>query len=172
MPDSPQENSLFKYSGPLTIQFINESCKDIEKELGTNTLTGKKLYSIFVELAQNIFYYSSETCHIGNETHGIGDIELLEDGVSYRLKAGNVVETKSLQILEKKCRLINNLDRSELRKLKFEQRNSTEKNPDSKGAGVGLIQIALTADDSLKVGFEPLGNRKTYFSLSVGVKKI
>ena len=55
-----QENIILSYKGPITAMLIAELSRDIRKEIRSNKKASKKVFSVFMELAQNVLYYSSE----------------------------------------------------------------------------------------------------------------
>lgn len=166
------EDIIVSYKGPFSSTIMYEMSKEIQNRLVTDLVTGKKIYSIFIELAQNIFNYSSEINRFGVRKEGIGSIVVTESAENYAVTAGNLVSSKSLPILIDKCQLINGSDRETLRRLKFEEKNREQgSNELSKGAGVGLIHIALTSAEPLEVEFAELDEDTSFFAISVIVKK-
>jgi Family of unknown function (DUF6272) len=163
---------MMSYKGPMSDVIIYELSKDVQDKLIEDPKAGKKVYSIFMELAQNVFFYSSETTHFADKTYRIGSIVLTQDEDNYTLTAGNIVEKKWIPVLWDRCEMINSMDRESLRKLKFEQRDSGEKASDnSKGAGIGLVQMALTSAQPVSVEFRDMNDSHSFFALSVSVRK-
>lgn len=162
---------LVSYKGPMSDVIIYEISKELQNKLAQDPKSGKKVYSIFMELAQNIFFYSAETSKIGDKEYRVGTIVITEDEDFYTLMAGNLVEKKWIPSLWDKCELINSLDREALRRLKFEQRINPNEDERSRGAGIGLIQIALTSAQPISVEFRDIDNKQSFFALAVSVKK-
>ena len=163
---------IISYKGPMSDVIIHEISKEIQSRLTADPKSGKKIYAIFMELAQNIFFYSSESTTLGGQTYRIGSIVLSEEGDNYILTTGNIVDKKWIPILWDRCEMINNMDRETLRKMKFEQRDSgIMSTENSKGAGIGLIQIALTSAQPISIEFRDINEQKSFFALSVSVKK-
>ncbi|GAB4342508.1 MAG: SiaB family protein kinase [Flammeovirgaceae bacterium] len=162
---------LISYKGAMSSAIITEVCKEIESFWGENNLLGKKIYNIFVELAQNISYYSVEKDVVGNEIIGKGYCIIEQQDDSVHLIACNVVENETIKILDEKCKLINSLDRPSLRKLKFNQREFPNNEKNSRGAGVGLIQVALIAENNINSLFLEIDKDYSLFRLSVNIQK-
>lgn len=166
------EDVIISYKGPMSDVIINEISREIQERLSSDPKSGKKIYAIFMELAQNIFFYSSESTTLGGKTYRIGSIVLSQEEENYTLTAGNIVDKKWIAVLWDKCEMINSMDRDSLRKLKFEQKDKGEYSSDnSKGAGIGLIQIALTSAQPISIEFRDIDEHKSFFALSVNVKK-
>ncbi|MBT33019.1 MAG: hypothetical protein CMO01_25455 [Thalassobius sp.] len=62
------------------------------------------------------------------------------------------------------------MDKDDLRKLKKEQRNKPQGSR-SKGAGIGLIQVALTSGNPLQMEVRQVDDQVSFFSLSVKINK-
>jgi|JI81BgreenRNA_FD_contig_91_654305_length_1504_multi_9_in_0_out_0_2 hypothetical protein len=166
------EDVIISYKGPMSDVIIHEISKEIQAKFAQDPKSGKKIYSIFMELAQNIFFYSSESTTLGGNTYRIGSIVLSQENDNYVLTAGNIVDKKWIPVLWDKCEMINSMDREALRKLKFEQKDTGELSTEnSKGAGIGLIQIALTSAQPISIEFRDINDHKSFFALSVSVKK-
>ncbi|MEM9982304.1 MAG: SiaB family protein kinase [Bacteroidota bacterium] len=162
---------IVSYKGPMSDVIIHEISKDIQNKVIEDPKAGKKVYSIFMELAQNIFFYSGEVTQFGDKAYRIGSIVLSQDEGNYTLTAGNIVDKKWVPVLWDRCELINSLDRAALRKLKFEARDDNDKSENSKGAGIGLIQVALTSAQPISVEFRDIDDQTSFFALSVNIVK-
>jgi Family of unknown function (DUF6272) len=166
------EDVIVSYKGPFSSTIMYEMSKEIQNRLVKDLVAGKKVYSIFMELAQNIFNYSAEVNKFGIRNEGIGTIVVTESQELYSITAGNLVSRRAVPILVDKCQLINNSDRETLRRLKFEEKNRTgAANEFSKGAGVGLIHIALTSAEPLEAEVAEINEEISFFAISVNVKK-
>jgi hypothetical protein len=50
------DDVLISYKGPMSDVIIHEISKEIQSRLNSDPKSGKKVYAIFMELAQNIFF--------------------------------------------------------------------------------------------------------------------
>ncbi|MCS6833403.1 MAG: SiaB family protein kinase [Flammeovirgaceae bacterium] len=162
---------LASYYGAMSSMIISEVCKEISSFWGQEHAVGKKIYNIFVELAQNIAYYSSERTQLPSESIGNGFFVIEQTAKFVVVVTGNLIENKSISFLEEKIQQINALDRVSLRKLKFAQRENPNPPPNSRGAGVGLIQVGLVSESLLEANFIPIDCLYSLFQLTVRVKK-
>ncbi len=110
-------------------QFSSRISANIRKRLFGSKKVAKRVFSIFLELGQNIALYSSETNNYGDdgEGQGIGVVLLKDKGDSYELIFRNLVETGTSSLLTGKLDEINSLEEKELRRLKINQREAHEK---------------------------------------------
>ena len=61
-----QNNTLVFYKGAFDEKVISEISQNIRKKLVTSPAVNKKVFSVFIELAQNIAFYSAERNIINN----------------------------------------------------------------------------------------------------------
>jgi len=136
-----------------------------------NFTPSKKIFSIFIELTQNIAYYSAEKGKIVESSDiGIGTLMLGEYSDYYLCITGNTISNEHIGAIVEKCETINSLDRIGLRKFKREQiRLPRGKN--GGGAHIGLIQIALAAENPLDLKISPVDQKVSFLTLSVKIKK-
>lgn len=164
-----QQNIILSYKGPITDVLLAEFSRDIRRKLQEDPKTGKKVFSIFMELAQNVLYYSKEVNHFGNKDK-VGTLVIVQSEDEYQLITGNLVYKSSVDKMVEKCQMINSLDRDQLREYKRELRNQPQE-AESKGAGIGLVQVALTANNKLEVKVKELPGDYAFYAIFATVKK-
>ncbi len=164
-----QDNILLSYKGPLTDVLLSEFSKDIRNKLQEDKQSGKKVFAIFMELSQNVLYYSREINHFGNKDK-VGTLVILNTPDSYKIITGNLVSIDAVPRLIEKAEIVNSLDREALREYKRKLRNDPSEE-ESKGAGIGMVQAALTADNQLEVKIKDLDGGFAFFILGVSVEK-
>ena len=162
------------YKGPFDDKILAEIGAKLRNKTFDSPKTGKKLFSIFIELAQNISLYSSEVNQLdeaGERKWGVGTVVIQEHSNSYTLTTGNLVKKEVLTKIVEKCEEINMQDQDGLRAMKRKYRSSPE-NPDHKGGNIGLIQVALKSDLPLIVEEKEVDDTHSFFSLSVNINKV
>lgn len=165
------DNILLSYKGPLSDVLLSEFSRDIrEKMQKEHAKTGKKVFSIFMELAQNVLFYSKEENYFLGNVDKVGTLVIVQTETQYRLITGNLVYKHDVPLLQEKCEIINSLDRESLRQYKRSLRNAP-KEEESKGAGIGLVQAALTSANPLEIQIQELSGNYAFFVLYVNVKK-
>lgn len=156
------------YTGPFDGKVLSVLGDYISEIIGRDSLAGQKMFKIFIELAQNIGFYSSEKRDTVPNV-GVGTLIIRDDGHKLYLHTGNLVDNKDADAIIEKCEIINSLDREGLREFKRHQRNLP---PGNKGtANVGLIQVALTSENPLKFETTPVNATQSFFSIMVTVNK-
>lgn len=166
-----KENILISYKGPFTDSVLAEITANIRTNLNLYPQVSKKLFAVFIELAQNISYYSSERNYIeGKEdSPGIGTIVIKDEGDFFTLVTGNLINKKNTQHLVEKCKLINSLSRDELREYKRKQRN--EPSSEFDGGNIGLIQVALTSNSAINLEIKELSDEYSFIVFAIDLDK-
>lgn len=165
------------YSGKIIISYKGTWDEHILFSIGSyiRALTsekeelGKRVFRVFMELAQNLSDHSAEFKVLTDgKKAGIGSMILGDDNGYYYLFAGNMVENEEVQKVIDKCETINSLDRNGLREFKRKQRNL----PFGKmgGGNIGLIQVALTSDNPLQLKLTPIDENRSFLSILTKIK--
>ncbi len=161
---------LLEYEGAFSKEIIRLFSQKIAEFIKTNSQVYKKFFYVFIELAQNVKEYSDwRTTDQDGKDYGIGALVIGELDDQYILYIGNVVNNKDLEVLKKKCEIINSLDRESLRLFKRQQRNlipGTNQN-----AHIGLIMVALTTRKKLDIEIIPIDQHFSFFILKISIQK-
>lgn len=165
---SQRPNTLICYRGPISYDLLKAISRDINEKFSRSVSLKKKLFSIYIELVQNIFHYSSEKIKVSNRHDSVGTILLIDELDHYIFACGNLIENAYLQEILDHCKFINSLGREELRQYKRNKRNAPRQ-ARSKGAGIGLIQVALTSGNAIKAEYKKIDEKHSYFTLVVKV---
>ena len=167
------------YSGYIWASGVNALAEMLLNRLEFDDMpfsTSQSIFSIFIEQINNMMMYSadkeSKTDPSGKSFEiSKGIIVLGVEGTAYFVQCGNVITDKNAKILKARIDYLNTLDKKELRQYYKQQLNADNDNPESKGAGIGLIEIARRASDSIVYELEPLGDGLNYFTIHVTVKQ-
>ncbi len=160
---------LYEYNGPFTQKIVKEYAFHINKLTASNKIAQRRLFYVFVELAQNVGFYSDHRTLVGNKEYGIGSLIIYENKKSYGFIIGNYIVENALKVLEQKCEIINNLDRESLREFKIYQRNLIPGT--NGGAHIGLIMTALTTRKKIEMDTYSIKNNDNFFSINVKISK-
>ncbi len=161
---------LISYKGPVTPVIMAEISRDIQDKLAENPRVSRKVFSVFMELAQNTLYYSVEKIKYAGRFDSVGMVQIVEMDDLYVFICGNTVKKTNVVQLVNSCKTINALNKEELRKLKRHQRKQPQA-PYSKGAGIGLVQVAILAGNPLEIQVYEVDSEHSFFILSVNINK-
>ncbi len=164
------KNVKISYKGPVDDRILALIGNYIEAILGKYPKASRKLFRIFIELAQNISYYSAEKIDLGESKEiGLGTLLISEYDDNFTFITGNSVYNDNIIPLIEKCEFINSLDRESLREYKRAQRKMPQGTLGN--AHIGLIQVALTSAHPLDLEVSPVDDNISYFSIAVKIDK-
>lgn len=170
------DNIIFCYSGPIshaTVEGIGHTLKlDLEIEDAGFTVS-QAIFSIFVEQMQNILNYSAEKVKEDTQLEKelrVGVLVIGQENEDLYVYCGNKVFCADVPTLQQKIESIRMLDKDELKALYKEKRKQT---PDekSKGAGLGLIEMARKAGKPIDYCFTPIDDTYSFFSIKVTIRR-
>lgn len=151
---------IFYYVGYFSqtiIAAMADAVKLRVEHTGAVALTRRKLFSSFIEMAQNIVHYSADAYDKEGATeasmrHGAVFISLTDE--RYYLHCANPVKADVAERLREKLEHLRSLTIDEI-KREYKEMLRAETPPDSKGAGLGLLTMARDASAPLEFEFSP-----------------
>ena len=170
-----ERNIVLDFQGAISQDLVvgmaellkNKSSQDFGRSIMV-----KKLFSIFIEMAQNIAIYSAERVHL-DDRHGdvgAGIIVVTEENKNYTITSGNLVKKEAISKIIEHCQKINGMEKEELRKFyKAQIKSSRERG--KKGAGVGLIDIARKSGNAIRYGVIQVDDINSFLVLSVKIHR-
>lgn len=165
------------YSGPLWADGIEGIGGTLRKRMEFDELpmsASQAVFSVFVEQMNNMLMYSEEKQSFEIPNHESTDTSkgvfiLGVDEGSYFVQSGNVMKNENVTLIKERIDHLNTLDKPGLRKYYKEMMRQENDNPESKGAGIGLIEIARRACSKIEYSFTPLENGQSFFSMFVKI---
>jgi hypothetical protein len=165
------------YSGPMWMGGIKGIGEWLQRRLDFGDIpisSSRAIFSVFIEQMTNMMNYSAES-----ETYASPDGDSIEASMGtfifgiqdkqFFIQCGNVVSNKSAEILKERIDYLNTLDKKQIRQYFKEQSRADDTNPESKGAGLGLIVIAQRATSAIEYAFTPYGEDTSFFTMYVTV---
>ena len=171
------QNISILYTGPMWNDGVKSIAELVRTNLSHEELPGsaaKSIFSVFVEQVTNMCMYSSEKEEYICPEKGPVDISMgmlvlgRKDNI-YFIQTGNAVNDANAKIIKERIDYLNTLDKKSIRQYYKEQMRSENENPESKGAGLGLTEIAKRATAPIAYTFEPLENGNAYFTMYVEI---
>ncbi len=160
---------LVSFKGVVSQDILTEFGTMIKSSLSAETKTNR-IFAVFVELAQNILHYSAERRITSFSNEGIGIILLKEKQDLFFLSSGNMVSNESVEIIKAKCEKVNGMNKDQLKVYHQELIRGGRPNG-SKGAGLGIVDIARKCDSPIECTINPVDDTISFLSLSVSFKK-
>lgn len=155
-----QHQVIFYYMGYFSQHIVAAMADAVKLQLevaGVAGPTRRKLFSSFVEMAQNIIHYSSDTltppsAADGELRHGSVCIRREDDG-SFLLLCANPVEPSIADSLREKLDALRRMTLDEIKQA-YRQSLRDETPEGSKGAGMGFLTMARDAREPLAFDFD------------------
>lgn len=162
--------SLISFKGPLTVGLLSFLGNSLRKIIKVEHALEKKIFRIFIELTQNVSYYSAEFIEVEKGiSSGIGWFVIKELEESFTVTTGNLIIREDGFKLIRNCDEINSLNERELRDLKRKTRSQAIER--DVGAHIGLIQISLVSGNQLDYKVKELDDIHSYFTISAKINK-
>lgn len=165
-----QRGIFFCFSGPISQDLlveIGDTLKNKMKLEETNTSTVTKVFAMFVEQVQNIIHYSAEKIPLDQPQAELssGIVVVGYDNPHYYVLCGNMVDDETVEKLRQKLTVLQNMTKDELKRYYKEQRKKKTPDDDSKGAGLGFIELARKAVKPIEFDFQKVNADYCFFSL-------
>jgi hypothetical protein len=169
--DSKDHHIILTFKGALSQEIVVEIGFIIKSKLVVDKQI-KKIFAVFVEMAQNIMHYSDEKefdLVSGKET-GIGIILFTQDKNKYLITSGNIVLNEKIEKIVNKLEFVNSLDNDGLKKA-FNEQIRSPRESESKGAGLGFIEIARKCSGKIKYEVSKINEKKSFLVLTIAFDK-
>ncbi|MEL7657815.1 MAG: SiaB family protein kinase [Bacillota bacterium] len=172
--DAKGKDVIFYYCGPVAHASIEGVAQTLRKNLEyeeAGNLTAQSVFSVFIEQMQNILNYSAERVAnpdaAENELRvGVVVIGHVKNG--YFILCGNKVRNSDASALAEKIESIRHMSKEELKTL-YKERRRMDPAPESKGAGLGLIEMARKGTEPIEYNFLPIDQDFSFFTIRVVV---
>lgn len=171
------ENINIIYNGPIWAAGVEGIATTLKRRFELEQLslpTSQAIFSVFVEQMNNMLMYSAEkvkdfTSTENKQTYSSGIFILSSTQKQYCLQTGNVIKNQHITLIQERIDYLNTLDKTELRKYYKERIKADDDNLESKGAGIGLIEIAKRSSEKIKYAFEPYDDDRSFFTMHVTI---
>lgn len=149
------QNVVFVFHGYLTDPLLTALGAVVRQRLqfeGIDGRRGRDIFAVYVEQGQNIIRYSAERCIVDDVEQAYGIIAIGREDGRYAVASANPVQNDQVAHLRKQFQVLETLDGDGLKAL-HKKRLREPPPPNSKGAGVGFIEMARRGSDGLHVDF-------------------
>jgi hypothetical protein len=173
--DLKRDGVIFCFCGPASqavIEGIGETLRQRMELEGVGTSVINRVFSVFIEQIHNILHYSAEKIPEAKTVEGELRFGIVLVGMwegRYYVRCGNFVPNKQVRALSQLLEQLQGMDKDELKTLYKERRRSPEASDNSKGAGLGFIEMARKASDPLKFDFTTVDKDTSFFSITATI---
>ena len=151
---------IFFYAGYFSQNIIAAMADAVKMRIeyvGAEGTTRRKLFSSFIEMAQNIVHYSADAYPQADAAeHAVrhGSVCITAKDEHYYLHCANPVHADVADRLREKLQHLRTLTIDEI-KREYKQTLRAETPQESKGAGLGFLTMARDASEPLEFAFTP-----------------
>lgn len=153
------ENILFSLGEALRHKMTQE-------ESDANKI--RRLFSVFVEQAQNIIRYSAERFEDGEIALSSGIITVGREEGGFFVVCANMIDRRYTPELKERLEEISKMDAQELKAF-YRQKLREPVEEDAKGAGIGLIEIARRASAPIAFDFVDVDETHSFFCIKASI---
>ena len=169
--DLERDGIIFSFSGPMSHDIIEGIGGAIRAKIGEGNDGDKraalKVFSIFVEQVENVINYSVEK-DPANSAMSFGIVVVGKKDDLFFVSGGNRIETSRQSKLEEYLTKLAAMDKKEL-KIYYKERRRAGKEEDSKGAGIGFIEMARKSCKPLEFNFQKIDNKYSFFTIKISI---
>jgi len=170
--DMLNDGISFCFTGYMSEDMLLGIGNTLRKKFEVDALdkrTSMGMFSVFVEMVQNVIRYSAENQVVENDPTIIdlryGILSIGEKDGRYFVACGNLISKQDVERLEKNLSHLQELDAGELKRL-FKDSLKGDVPEGSKGAGVGFIEIARRAKHGFDFSFETTTDETEFFTIT------
>jgi hypothetical protein len=157
-----QRDIVFYYFGYFSQSIISAMAESVRLQLEKSDAAPskrRKIFSSFVEMAQNITHYSLDSLTPSeqrDEQLRQGSVCIGRDGDHYFLLCANPIAVDNVELLRQRIEPLGSMSVDEIKRLYRE--SLREETPEgSKGGGLGFLTLARDASSPLEFSFAPCG---------------
>jgi len=160
---------LIEFKGGLSQEILMQMGDLINEKIGVDKKI-KKIFSVFIELAQNMMKYSAEREIINAKNMGVGLILFTEEEFCYYVYSGNLIENEKLKLT---CLCLDKVNSSTDEQLKIMYKEQIKKPmlPNQNGAGLGFIEIARKSKSNIEYRITKVDDKLSFIVMIVKIEK-
>ncbi|PXX49942.1 MULTISPECIES: SiaB family protein kinase [Aquitalea] len=153
-----QENVVFYYTGYFSqsiVTAMGDSLRLRLSSLDASQTARRKLFSVFVEMAQNVVHYSADHLTATDESdHEIrmGSLWVGEADGHYYVVCANPISSEGAAHIRAKLEPLRTMTNDEIKAL-YKEKLRAEGEAGSKGAGLGFLTVARDSSNPIEFDF-------------------
>ena len=157
-----QKTTLIEFNGTCTHEALKNIGSQINEKLGyiTSPQIIKKVFICSNELVQNIQFYSLDKTNINGNEIGSGKISISRSDSELYVETWNSIAPDKCSQLMDRINYLNGLDYDELKRV-YKEKMRGESDEDSKGAGLGIMEIIRKTKNNVLVECKSLSEIKS-----------
>ena len=168
-----KKEAIIEFEGSISFETMERLLNQLKSDWQFNALrkaVRKRVYGTVVESIDNIFKYATPYKGKNRDIQRPPQIQVQEQEGKFIVSAGNLILKDQVEDLKYKLNRVNKMDDEALKSL-YEEVINREATDDDRGAGLGLITMALRTDENIRYHFNPAGPLHSYFTMHITIKE-
>ncbi|MDF1484856.1 SiaB family protein kinase [Ramlibacter sp. H39-3-26] len=169
LPGMPftDEDAIFFCRGEFSAPIIAAAAESLKARLEAEGVSGaarRRLFSTFVEMAQNVLHYAAEVPLPHGAPGKTGAIAITRTPAYYAIDCVNHVRSDFVPRLSAKLDALRQMSLEDIKRsyrMQLHNIDHADDDPISRGAGLGLLTIARDSTQPLEYAFSPCGDAHT-----------
>jgi len=160
---------IIDFKGPIsfaTMEMILNQLRSAKAFAEMRKPARKRLYGTVVESIDNIYKYAAGNAEEKQSLKKLPLLSVKKRGNDFVVKVGNLVTNDIVEDLRFKLDRVNQLDNEALKSL-YEDVINQEAGDEDKGAGLGLITMALRTEKDITYTFSIVDQLHSFFQMQI-----
>lgn len=161
---------IFSYTGYVSESILSALGEALRQKMVVDEAdrnVTKRVFSVFVEQVQNIIRYSADRIGVASNPPlelSSGVITVGRQDGRFFVVCGNIISHADADSLRKRLQNLAGMDKDALKSF-YKQKLREPPEKDSKGATIGLIEIARRTSEPIQFDFRTLEDGNAFFCL-------
>jgi len=167
------KEAIIDFEGSISFETMEQLLNQLKSARQFNALrkpVRKRVYGTVVESIDNIFKYATPYNTKNSVSQRPPQIQVKEQKGKFIVSAGNLIQNNQVDDLRYKLNVVNEMNDAALKSL-YEEVINKEASDEDRGAGLGLITMAMRTDEDILYQFDPAGPVHTYFTMHITIKE-
>lgn len=156
---------LFLYHGGVNQENLIMFLNLLDQKIVEDIIIKQKVFSVMIELLQNIANHGISPVESENGNPGI--FYIAEDEKNYIVCSGNIIGNENMEMLKNLIEKINSCSKKELRKLHAGKLSHLHHEND----GLGLIEIKMKYAQKINFSFNKMDGDNSFYSIEAMIEK-
>lgn len=169
------DNLIFFYAGYFSQNIINAIGDAVRLRMEHSEASSsvrRKIFSTFIEMAQNIVHYSSDTLTPPDQVTlemRAGSVMVTQADGQFHILCANPVDAQFAEQLKPMLEPLRVMTAEQIKSAYRQTLRSSDSSENSKGSGLGFLTIAKDSSAPLEYGFTPAEHGMLMFTLKASI---
>ncbi len=167
------QEAIIDFEGSISFETMEQLLNQLKSAWQFNALrkpVRKRVYGTVVESIDNIFKYATPFKTKNGALQWPPQIQVKEQEGKFIVSAGNLIQSNQVDDLRLQLNRVNEMDDAALKSL-YEEVINKESRDQDRGAGLGLITMAMRTDENIRYKFDRAGPAHSYFTMHITIKE-